>query len=119
MENYPYTSAGTMTMLNLFFALYFLSIQLSIHGAVADLCEEFVAPLACTSRPVAVDKSESTVTSNDLLNIQRPLLTNEQEQGDLLQNHKERLEIFLNDGQLVKICADAGFIKRLLPNSIF
>ena len=63
--------------------------------------------------------SESTVTSNDLLNRRKPHLTNEQEQGDLLQKHKERVENFLNDGQLVKICADAGFMKRLLPNSIF
>ena len=39
-----------------------------------------------------MDKSESTVTSDDLLNFQRPLVTNEQEQGDLLQNHKERVQ---------------------------
>ena len=63
--------------------------QLSIRGAVADLCEEFIPPLASIGRLVAMEKSESLVPSADLLKTQRPLLTSEQTRGDLLQNHKE------------------------------
>ena len=33
--------------------------QLSIRRAVADLCEEFIPPLASTGRPMAMEKSES------------------------------------------------------------
>ena len=85
--------------------------QLSIYGAVADMWEEFVTPLTDTRKTYAVmEQSESTVTSADLLNLQRPLLTNEQSQGDLLQNHKEWVNNFPNDEQLIKLCADAWFI---------
>ena len=66
--------------------------KLSVYGAVADLCEEFIPPLAIRGRPVAMEKSESLVPPVDLLNIQRPLLTNAQAQRDL---------------QLIKLCTDA------------
>ena len=39
-------------------------------------------------------QSESMVKSADLLNIQRPLQTDEQAQGDLLYNHKEKTKSF-------------------------
>ena len=101
-------------MLNLF--SHYCLCQLSFYGAVVDLCEEFLAPLAGTGRLAAMDKSDSTVKT--ALNIQRPLLTNEQAQGDLLQNHKERVANLPNDEQLIKLCTDAGFIKRWLLDSI-
>ena len=52
--------------------------QLSLYGAVAHLCEEFIPPLASTGRPLSMEKSDSLVPSADLLKTQRPLLTNEQ-----------------------------------------
>ena len=62
--------------------------QLSIHGAVVDLCEEFSDSLFCAETSYAIEKqTESMVKSADLLNIQRPLPTNEQAQGDLLHGH--------------------------------
>ena len=93
--------------------------KLSIYGAVADLCEEFIPPLAITGGPVVMEKSESLVPPVDLLNIQRPLLTNDQAQRDLLQNHKERVEILPKDEQLIKLCTDAGFIKTVAPGQYF
>ena len=90
--------------------------QLSVYGAVADLCEEFVTPLSNTGKTCAVmEQSESIVTSADLLNIQRPLLTNEHAQGELLPNHKERVENLPDDEQLIKLCTDAGFMKTFAP----
>ena len=58
--------------------------QLSIHGAIADLCEELSPPLTSTEKLyyAAMDKLESFVLSADILNIQRPLLTNELAQGN-------------------------------------
>ena len=67
--------------------------QLSINGAVADLCEEFGDSLFCAERSYAIEEqTESMVKSADLLNIQRPLPTNEQAQGDLLHSHQERVQ---------------------------
>ena len=89
--------------------------KLNIFGAVADLCEEFIPPLAITGTPVAMEKSESLVPPVDLLNIQRPLLTNEQAKRNLLQNHMERLETLPKDKQFVKLGTDARFVKTVAP----
>ena len=59
-----------------------------------------------------VDKSESLILCANSLNIQRSLLTNEQAQGNPLQNHKERVENLLEHDHLIKLCTDAGFIKK-------
>ena len=64
-----------------------------------------------------MDNAESTVKT--ALNIPRPLLTHEQAQGDLLQNHKERVENLPDDEQLIKLCPDAGFIKMVAPGQHF
>ena len=64
-----------------------------------------------------MDNAESTVKT--ALNIQRPLLTNEQAQGDLLQNHKEQVENLLDDEQLIKLCTDVGFVKTVAPGQHF
>ena len=44
--------------------------------------------------------------------FKRPLLTNWLAQGNQLQNHKERVENLPGDGQLIKLCTDAAFIKK-------
>ena len=49
-----------------------------------------------------MEQSESVVASDDLLNTQRPLPTNDQEKGDLLFNHKERVQHFSDEEQLIK-----------------
>ena len=67
--NYPYTSVVIMTPLKLFSEL--LSLQLSIYGTVADMCEEFIPPLASTGNSVAMVKSESLVSPDNLLNVQK------------------------------------------------
>ena len=48
-----------------------------------------------------MEQSESTVESTDLLNIQRPLQTSEQAQGNLLQNHTGITEKIIR----IKSCA--------------
>ena len=59
--------------------------QLSIHGAVAHLCEVFGNSLFCAEKIYQIqEQTESMVKSADLLNCQRLLPTNDQAQGDLL-----------------------------------
>ena len=92
--------------------------QFSIHGAVADLCEEFGDSLFCSERSYTIEKqkTESMVKSADLLNIQkRPLPTNEQALGDLLHSHKERVQNLSKEEQLIKLCTDGGFVKTVAP----
>ena len=108
-----------MTPLKLFSELLSLSLSSVSTEAVADMCEEFIPPLASTGKSVAMVKSESLVSLADLLNVQRPLLTNELAQGNLLQNHKERVENFPDDEQLIKIMYRCRIHKkRLHPDSI-
>ena len=111
---------GDYVNVELIFRTFVPVDQLSINGAVADLCEEFTLPLANTRKPcLAMDKSESLVLFAYLLNIQSPLLTNEQAQGNLLQHHKESVENLPDDEQLIKLCTDVGFIKTVAPRQCF
>ena len=73
--------------------------QLSIYGEEADQPVCRIRPSIDWNRETLCSngRSASMVTSADLLNIQRPLLTNEQAQGNLLQNRKERVENLPDD----------------------
>ena len=94
--------------------------QLSINGAVADLCEEFGDSLCCAERSYAIEKqTESMVKSADLLNIRRPSPTNEQALGDLLHGHQERVQNLSKEEQLTQLCTDAGFVKTVAPAQFF
>ena len=106
-------------MLSFYFAFIVSVNQLSIRGAVADRCEEFIPSLANTRRPMAMEKSDSLVPPVDLLKTQRRLVTKEQARGDLLQNNKERVENLPNDEQLINLCTDEGFIKTVAPGQHF
>ena len=68
--------------------------QLSNYGAVADLCEEFGDSLFCSERSYAIEKQiESMVKSADLLNIRRPLPTNQQVQETCCMATKKECRI--------------------------
>ena len=90
--------------------------QLSFYGVVADMCEELTLSnsgncLAATGQPVAMEKPESL----DLLNVSKPILTNQRVQGNFLLDHKQRIENLPGDDRLIKLCSDAGFIKTVAP----
>ena len=63
--------------------------QLSIYGAVSDLCEEYSSCRTSTGRLV--------VASVEIL-----------AQEDLLQNRKRRVEKIPQPDRLIEICTDAG-----------
>ena len=62
-----------------------------------------------------MEQSESVVATDDLQNIQRPLPTNDQEKGDQLFYHNERVRNLSDEEQLIKLCTDAGFVKTVVP----
>ena len=87
--------------------------QLSIHGAVADLCEEFPQTLAGPDKTYVVEEqSELMVAPTDLYGNQK-FPANELERGDPVQGHQQRVQNLSDEAQLIKLSTDAGFVKAV------
>ena len=84
--------------------------QVSFHGAVSDLCEEYKACHVRTERPVMAGQSDPLfVLTSSLMKTSTPL-TDDPAQEDLLQKYQERVERLSQQNRLIKICTDAGFL---------
>ena len=84
--------------------------QLSIYGAVADICDECSACQARTGRPVLAEQSDPLFEPARLL-MKTPVSSTEvPAQEDLLQKYQERVESLSQQNHLIKICTDAGFL---------
>ena len=93
--------------------------QLSTHGAVSDLCEEYSSCQTRTGRPVLAEQSDPLFAPADLL-ITAPTPSIEiPARGILLQKHKERVEKLPQPDRLIKICTDAGFLKTVEVGQYF
>ena len=93
--------------------------QLSIYGAVSDLCEEYSICQTSTGRLVVAEQSDPFFAPADLL-IMTPTSSIEiPAQENLLQKHKERVEKLSQPDQLIKICTDAGFLKTVEVGQYF
>ena len=97
--------------------------QLSVHGTVADMCDELASRIsecsASTGRLVAEDKSETMVAPTDLSTTNNPLLTNEQARGDLLREYKRKFANLPDDLPLINLCSGAGFMKTVARGQYF
>ena len=80
--------------------------QLSIYGAVSDLCEEYKACHVRTVRPVLAGQSDPL----RLLMTTSTPSTEAPAQENLLQKYKERVERLSQQDRLIKICTAAGFL---------
>ena len=84
--------------------------QLSIYGAVSDLCEEDTACHVRTVRPVLAGQSDPLfVPTSSLTKTPKPS-TDDPAQEDLLQKYQERVERLSQQNRVIKICTDAGFL---------
>ena len=93
--------------------------QLSIYGAVSDLCEEYGSCRTRTGRPIVAEQSDPLFAPADLL-IMTPTPSIEiPAQENLLQKHKERVEKLPQADRLIKICTDAGFLKTVEVGQYF
>ena len=86
--------------------------QLGIYGAVTDLCDEFCVCQARTGRPVLTGQSDPLFESTRLLMTTPTPLTKVPAQEKLVQKYKERVERLSQQDRLIKICTDAGFLKK-------
>ena len=103
MVNCRYTMQPTRKRLRLFFA------QLSLHGAVAEICEEYESLHERTGRRVVMGQSSSSlaltvIKTEVLLDCDYPA-----NQDLLLQQYGERIEKLSQQKKLSKLCMDAGF----------
>ena len=110
VENYQYISALMRERLKLFFAHLFLLNQLSIHGAVSDLCDECKSCHVRTGRPLLVGQSDPLFEPASLLMKTPTPSTEDPVQEDLLQKYQERVERLSQQNRVIKICTDAGFL---------
>ena len=97
--------------------------QLSVYGAVADMCDELASRISdcseSTGRLVDEDKSETMVVPTDLSTTTKPLLTNETVQGDLLREYERQFANLPDDIKLIRLCSDAGFVKTAAEGQFF
>ena len=84
--------------------------QLSIYGAVSDLCEEYKSCHVRTGRPVLVGQSDPLfVPTSSLMKTPTPS-TDDPAQEDLLQKYQERVDKLSQQNRVIKFCTDAGFL---------
>ena len=93
--------------------------QLSIYGAVSDLCEEYKACHVRTERLVMVGQSDSLfVPTSSLMKTHTPS-TDDPAQEDLLQKYQERVERLSQQNRVIRFCTDAGFLTTVNVGQCF
>ena len=93
--------------------------QLSIYGAVSDLCDEYRAYQARTGRPVLAEQSDPLFEPASLLMTTPTPSTEVPAQEDLLQKYRERVEMLSQQNRVIKICIDAGFLTTVEVGQYF
>ena len=84
--------------------------QLSLYGAVAEICEEYESLHERTGRPVVMGPSSSSLVLS-VITTEIPLDCDDPVNQDLLlQQYGERIEKLSQQDKLSKFCMDAGFL---------
>ena len=100
--------AATQETIETVFRIIVSANQLSLYGAVANICEEYESHHDISGRP---DKAmgQSIVLSE--IKTEVPLENNDPAyQNFLLQQYKERIERLSQPDKVSKFCVDAGFL---------
>ena len=82
--------------------------QLSIYGAIADLCDEVPKSIGALGKPAAPDHLEKMGMSTDLSIAENS--TNAQQRRNLVQEYERKFEHLSEDQKLPKLCSDAGLM---------
>ena len=84
--------------------------QLSLYGAVAEMCEEYETFHDRTGQPVVGGQSGSSIVPS-VIKTEVPLDCDDLARKDLLlQQYGERIEKLSQQDKLSKFCMDAGFL---------
>ena len=87
-------------------------IQLSIYGAVSDLCAENRACHVRTERLTTGQSDPLFVPTRSLMKTPTPS-TDDPAQQDLLQKYQEWVERLSQQSRVIKNCTDAGFLTTI------
>ena len=82
--------------------------QLSLYGAVAEMCEECESCHDRTGRPVVKGQSNPLFVPS-VIKTNIPLNDDLAQEEYLLQRYRERIEKSSQQDRLSKFCTDAGF----------
>ena len=112
-ERHLFTSTVVMKPLNWFFALWFLSISLSIYGAVADLCKEVARDSPSAGKTAENENLESMVVPTEFPDVHTISQSDVDVQENLLREHEEKFAEPPEHQKVTKLCSDAGFLKNI------
>ena len=108
MESCRFTLLPLKQQLKLSFRIIVSANQLSLYGAVAEMCEEYESHHDRSGRPDKV-MGQSIVLSE--IKTEVPLETDDPAfQNFLLQQYEERIERLSQTAKVSKFCMDAGFL---------
>ena len=108
VENCRSIIVPTWKRLQLFFRTITSVNQLSLYGAVAEMCEDFESLHA--GRPVVGERSSCSFVPN-VINTNVPLNNDHPTHKELLlQRYGERIEKLSQQDKLSKFCTDAGIL---------
>ena len=105
MENGRYTKT-----IETIFRTIVSANQLSLYGAVAEMCEEYESFHDRSGQPVVGGQSSSSLVLS-VIKTEVPLDCDDPANKDLLfQQHEEQIEKLSQQDKLRKFCMDAGFL---------
>ena len=93
-------------------------IQLSIYGAVSEMCEECNTCHDRTGRLVVAGRSNPLFVPS-VMKTHVPLTDDPAQEEDLLQRYQDRIEKLSQQDRVLKICTDAGFLTTVEVGQYF
>ena len=110
MEKLSIHHAADLDAVETIFRIIVSANQLSLYGAVEEICEEYESLHERTVRPVVMGQSSSSLVLS-VIKTEVPLDCDDPANQDLpLQQHGERIEKLSQQDTLSKFCMDAGFL---------
>ena len=92
--------------------------QLSLYGAVADMCEECDSCHDRTGRPVVEGQSNPLFVPS-VMKTNIPLTDDPAQEKDVLRRKRERIEKLSQQDRVSKFCTDAGFLTTVEVGQYF
>ena len=92
--------------------------QLSLYGAVAEMCEEYESYPDRTGRPVVNGQSNPSFVPS-VIETNIPLTDDPSQEEELLQRYQERIEKKTHQDRVIKFCTDAGFLTTVEVGQCF
>ena len=102
--------AADLETIKTIFRIIVSANQLSLYGAVAEMCEEYETVRDRSGQPVVMGQSSSSLVLS-VIKTEVPLDSDDPANKDLLlQQYGERIEKLSQQSKLIKFCTDARFL---------